>query len=164
MGVDGQAYWYKKGKLIAIQGQYHIEDICKNPEVFGLTKNIIKSIYKKNKETVGVEGNSREEIMIKAMDNGWIRIRQSIGTQGTIWTFQFDNFAKRKKDLQELTSKLLLDKKEMKDTDVLYLLSYSGDYEEEYSAFDGKKPSSFLTEKQKKRGSLIKEVRSYFDY
>ena len=93
MGVDGQAYWYKKGKLIAIQGQYHIEDICKNPEIFGLTKNIIKSIYKKNKETVGVEGNSREEIMIKAMDNGWIRIRQSIGTQGTIWTFQFDNFA-----------------------------------------------------------------------
>lgn len=95
----GKAYWYKNGKLIEVGkikyktettdgiefGKTHIHDLVENPEIFGFTKEQIVSIYKKHGETVGNEGEAREEIMKKVIKNGWIRIRHNTGRNLDRW-------------------------------------------------------------------------------
>ena len=79
-GVMGGAYWISpEGEVISIGHGYHIENILKDPEKFGFTKDQIEEVYAKHGENpkhMGMEGKAREELMIDAMNRGWIRIRR----------------------------------------------------------------------------------------
>lgn len=165
MGRDGTAYWYKHGKIIKVD-HLHITDVVDNPEKFDLTKDYIKETYKKYNENIGTEGKAREEIMIEAMKKGWIRIRQSFLRQGTVWILQFADYNKQKKDLKGLVEYLLLDKKEMKNYDVLRLLSYDGKTDETYDPYYGNKPSTFLESLKNVEKVIVEQVNTYnyFDY
>lgn len=69
-------WWVSPGKeIIPVSGSTHIDEIIRNPERFGFTKEEIEETYFRHNERIGLEGQAREEIMKKAMDNGWIRAR-----------------------------------------------------------------------------------------
>jgi len=69
------AYWISpKGNILGVESR-HINDIAAYPERFGFTKTILAAIFRRHRETYGSEGNAREEILIKLMQKGWIRVR-----------------------------------------------------------------------------------------
>lgn len=160
--MNGDAYWYKNGKLIEV-GTYHIADINGNPKTFGLTREYIVDLHKKYNERLGQEGKAREEIMNKVISDGWIRIRQY---NGNAWVINFDSYKKREKDIKELISVLLLDKKTMKKTDLVRLTSIDGKYNETYDGFMGTSITSILSEEdiENRKRIVIVESYSYFDY
>jgi len=75
----GGAFWISpEGEVMSIDGN-HIESIHKDPEKFGFNKEEIEDIYAKHGENPkysGMEGKAREELMVDAMNRGWIRIRR----------------------------------------------------------------------------------------
>ena len=166
MGVDSNAYWYKANKLISLKDGIHINDLTSNPSVFGFTEKEINDCFKKYNEKKGTEGKAREELMSKAMDNGWLRVRKIVTRQGSVWTIQFDNFNKRKKDIKNLISKLLLDMEIMKQYDDVHLLSYSGDYNKTYSSFNGNPVMSLLESLKAEEKIVVEKVNEYkyFNY
>ena len=121
---------------------------------------------KKKEKKKGSEGKAREELMTKAMDNGWLRVRKNVTRQGSVWTIQFDNFNKRKKDIKNLISKLLLDMQIMKKYDDVHLLSYKGDYNETYSSFSGTPVMSLLESLKDEEKTIVEKVTEYkyFNY
>jgi hypothetical protein len=69
------AYWVSPvGEMLSVEST-HIEAVVKNPEVFGITSAYIKEVYKKYRETVGLEGKARDEIVEGLINKRWIRIR-----------------------------------------------------------------------------------------
>lgn len=69
-------WWVSPGKeIIPVSGTTHIDEIIRNPDRFGFTKAEIEEAYSRHNEPIGLEGQAREEIMKKAMDDGWIRAR-----------------------------------------------------------------------------------------
>jgi hypothetical protein len=70
------AYWINPyGKILDISNSKHITQVIRQPEKFGIRKDDVISTYKKYGEPVGVEGKAREELMLKILDKGFIRIR-----------------------------------------------------------------------------------------
>lgn len=164
MARDGKAYWYKDGKMIEVATR-HINDVCEHYDVFGLTKEYIQSMYELFDEEWGSEGKAREQIMIELMEDGWIRVRESINREGTKWTIQFDNYNKRKKDIQEIVSRLLLDREDMKDYDSLVLLQSDGNFYKIYDTWKtNTKPSDFLAEGMNTKKKMAKMVYSYSEF
>jgi len=69
------AYWVSPiGEMLSVKST-HIEVVIKNPEVFGITHAYIKNVYKKYRETVGLEGKARDEIVESLINKRWMRIR-----------------------------------------------------------------------------------------
>ena len=68
-------YWVSPvGEMLSVKST-HIEVVIKNPEVFGITHAYIKGVYKKYRETVGLEGKARDEIVESLINKRWMRIR-----------------------------------------------------------------------------------------
>ena len=164
MARDGKAFWYKNGKMIEVKS-LHITDVCENYNIFELSKEYIQSLYDLYGETWGAEGKARDEIMIESMKKGWIRIRQSIGREGSKWTIQFDDYKKRKSDLQEIVSQLLLGREDMKGYDSLVLLQCEGDFYKIYDSWKtNSRPSDFLSEDMKKKKKMAEMIYSYEEF
>jgi hypothetical protein len=62
------------GEILPVKST-HIEVVIKNPEVFEITRTYIKEVYKKYRETVGLEGKARDEIVEGLINKRWMRIR-----------------------------------------------------------------------------------------
>jgi hypothetical protein len=54
----------------------HIGTIISGPERFGLTREEIDAAYQKHGERIGVEGEARKELLLRIINQGWIRIRR----------------------------------------------------------------------------------------
>ena len=81
------------GKLIQTDSSgTHIGTVINNPEKFGLDSAYIKSVYKKKREKMGVEGKAREEILKGLTKKGWIRLRRY---PNKYWSVQFDKMGPR---------------------------------------------------------------------
>jgi len=76
MQPDIQAYWLLPDGTIHPVKTKHINEIINCPELFGETKDSIKSTYDAYKEKTPHEGNARVEIMKRVMKRGYIRIRE----------------------------------------------------------------------------------------
>lgn len=73
--MSDRAVWISpSGKQIAADLN-HITTVYEKPELFGLTKNKIDSVFKSHKEPINFEGKAREEVMLDLMKRGWIRCR-----------------------------------------------------------------------------------------
>lgn len=89
------AYWISpKGEIIEVK-HTHINTVIANPETFGLTREQIESKYKAFGETMGVEGEAREEIMKDLITSGWIRIRRY---PNKFWSVNVPKLSKKIKD------------------------------------------------------------------
>ena len=64
-----------KGEII-FSGISHINTIIRYPEKFGFNKEVIEYIYNSYNEKIGQEGRAREQLLIAAFKQGWIRIRR----------------------------------------------------------------------------------------
>ena len=74
--LHSKAYWITPdNKILDIGLGTHIDMILKHPELFGLTKEKITSIYQEYNELMGVEGKARYQIIMQLIANGFIRIR-----------------------------------------------------------------------------------------
>jgi hypothetical protein len=62
------------GDLIDVKTS-HIDYVVDNCKDFNLDLKEVKQIYKKNRERLGTEGKSRDEIINRLISNGWIRGR-----------------------------------------------------------------------------------------
>jgi hypothetical protein len=85
------AYWISpRGEIMPVDMR-HILEIQADPEKFGLSKEYIDDIKERygDKALYG-EGDAREEVMLKLMANGWVRIRKFNSRQGSFWTIQLD--------------------------------------------------------------------------
>ena len=69
------AYWITpKGDIMEVDSR-HIHTIIEYPQNFGFTAAQIRAIYRRHGERIGMEADAREEIMIRLMERGWIRVR-----------------------------------------------------------------------------------------
>jgi hypothetical protein len=69
------AYWVSPvGEMLPVKFT-HIELVIKNPEIFGITHSYIKKVYRKYRETIGLEGKARDEIVEGLINKKWMRIR-----------------------------------------------------------------------------------------
>jgi len=74
---DSKAFFISpKGEFISSGGGSHIDMVTDNPKKFGLTPEYIRKTYEKHNEMMGIEGNARDEILIKIINSGWIHIRR----------------------------------------------------------------------------------------
>jgi hypothetical protein len=73
------------GRLRPIDTTLHIQDVCRNPEFFGLTLEGLLAIYDRHGEAfrpgpgvvyIGGEGRARDEVMIGLIEKGWVRYRR----------------------------------------------------------------------------------------
>lgn len=54
----------------------HISMVIADPEKFGLTIEEIRASYAMHGERIGVEGVARQELLLKIISQGWVRIRR----------------------------------------------------------------------------------------
>jgi len=143
------AYWIKGNKIVDTGYNTHIKAIIDDPEMFGVSDKDIKNVYKKHKEKLYSEGNAREEIIKKVVQNGWIRVRNYKQKYGEYWSIQFDTFRRAKKTIQNFIYWAVTTKKIMGKYDEVILLGYEDGFRERYEASDVLKESK-LTESMKK--------------
>jgi len=105
----GYAFWINNETGEAIYcPRKHIDVILDYPEIFGFTKDELWAIYDKYGERFRLEGKAREEILKKAIDKGWIRVRKYMGNMGETITFNVPALTRDVKDtLSAFAMKLL---------------------------------------------------------
>lgn len=88
-------YWISPyGKILKQSNTTHIQQVVKNPQVFGLQKDYIEKVYKRHNEIIGNEGNAREEIMDVLFKRGFIRARLYVNQ---FWSITLSNFNRKAK-------------------------------------------------------------------
>ena len=83
------AYWLTpKGQIIDCGARTHIDYIVKSPGKFGLKEDDLRAIYDRYGEPYGFEGKAREEIIVKALEKGFIRLRKYKDVwSATVWDY-----------------------------------------------------------------------------
>jgi len=90
--MNKRAFWINpKGKVFELKSGIHIGYIIKNPTKFGETKKTLQDTYDKYNENMPHEGKAREEIMVRALVRGFIRIRET--TRG--WSIQLNKLTQK---------------------------------------------------------------------
>ena len=72
------AYWIKPSGEMVKPSPRHIGAILEDPKEFGETEESIKEIYDRHNEPLSAtaEGHAREELMVKILKKGFLRIRE----------------------------------------------------------------------------------------
>lgn len=103
-----------RGELVP-SGTKHISAIIKNPRKFGLTRKEINDIYGKHNETIGTEGDAREEIIEKLLKRGWVRLRRY---PNRYWSVTIYRMSRKLKDLlKDWANKMLEGALDFKEND-----------------------------------------------
>ncbi len=72
------------GEIIHVK-TCHIETVISQPERFGLSLEQILKEYKETGEPLGLEGKARENILLRLIEQGWIRIRHYPKAPSRTW-------------------------------------------------------------------------------
>lgn len=64
-----------RGEIFSVRDG-HISTLIADPEKFGLTTEKIRNAYSRHGERIGIEGEARKELLLKVVQNGWIRLRR----------------------------------------------------------------------------------------
>lgn len=125
------AYWIKSNhQMIDVGGQTHIFHIIENPSLFGLTKDDVETSYIKHHEELYTEGKARVELIKRATQSGWIRVRK----YNEYWSIQFDLYEKRKAVILYFVKWTVSKKKSMSKYDPLVLVGFDDNYCESIEA------------------------------
>lgn len=75
MAKKFEAYWLnKRGAIIGVPTT-HINYMSQNLNKFFLSREKFVAVHEKYVERLGQEGKAREELMIRALKRGWVRVR-----------------------------------------------------------------------------------------
>ena len=91
------AFWVSpQGKVRSVKnGGYHINDVIRNPDIFGWTTEQINSLYDEHGEKIGQEGDARDNLMTSLLKDGWVRIRVRRNFYSIqVWDFTPSSFNK----------------------------------------------------------------------
>ena len=89
-----KAFWIdNEGKYFEVE-KTHIDFIFENLTLFGFTHDFLKSVYDKHNEKYRFEGKARQEIILKAIDNGWIRVRWNENKGYFHWSINCKDYSK----------------------------------------------------------------------
>lgn len=95
--LSSGAFWVSpQGKVRVVKsGNYHINDVIQNPDVFGWTKEEIDNLYDQHGEKIGQEGDARDNLMTSLLKDGWVRIRIRKNFYSIqVWDFNPNTFTK----------------------------------------------------------------------
>lgn len=101
------AYWITpQGKVIEVN-TFHIATIVSHPSEFGETKDSLKDTFDKHGEHINtnVEGKAREEIMMRVMKRGFVRIRKMGSRNDQRWSIQLNKMTTKINDALWMWSK-----------------------------------------------------------
>lgn len=93
--MNGRGFFAKGTEIIEIRGS-HVAYLLEHPENFNMDREWMLEQYREFGEPIGFEGKARAEILIQAMSDGWVRIRESFSKEGGRWTFEFYTWASRR--------------------------------------------------------------------
>ena len=71
-----KALWIHKSSHVLEVNQTHVAEVCRQPQLFGLTKEQVTAEYQRFDEPVGCEAEAGNELMCQVIRQGWIRARQ----------------------------------------------------------------------------------------
>ncbi|HOO33332.1 MAG TPA: hypothetical protein PK466_07780 [Thermotogota bacterium] len=160
-------YWMKNINgdeilLINIGWKSHISFLNKNPELFNLSCKDVEERYLFYSEPVGYEGRARNDLMIMALQNGWIRIRNHGAPQDN-WIIQCaDNdkcmiFISKFLDHVLNKTKVLSNYQRITVTDL-------NDHIVEYREFIDGKEFFFSDERSTRMKDILLIVKSFSDF
>jgi len=130
-------YWLKETTvyhtlIVDIGFHSHIRYLIRNHSAFQISKATIEKTYAKYNERMGFEGRAREELMITALTNGWIRVRHHLSPYDH-WIIQCDGLRERKVIIERFIN-WGLESHIISDYQTVLILDLSGE-REEYSPF-----------------------------
>lgn len=133
--MEGKGYWFKEGTFLDLDTKKHIDFINSEPGRFGLSRFTINETYKKHQEKIPSEGKAREDLIIMAMKNGWVRIRHYLRPKD-YWSIQCYDFQHRREDVKIVLTELLRHKV-MFGEDAVVLSDFANEITWEYSSREG---------------------------
>jgi hypothetical protein len=135
-------YWMKNTGvndilLINIGQKSHISFLNRNPNLFNLSSEEVKRQYACYSEPIGYEGRARNDLMIMALKNGWIRVRNHKPPQDN-WIIQCGNNEKCMIYVSKLLYYLSHDKKKISDFQKVTVSDMEGNVVEYTEFVEGK--------------------------
>lgn len=94
------AYWITpKGQVVKPDSR-HILTVVKHPAVFGETKKTIEATFEKYGQSMysNIEGKAREEVMLRVIGRGFIRVRQGGSRSNQHWSIQLNRVTPKAND------------------------------------------------------------------
>lgn len=92
--MQSDGYWINpEGQILRLSSPSHISQIIGYPEKFGITKQDIGDTFSKHGERYGVEGRAREELILRILKKGFIRVRSYVN----YWSVTLNRFGTREK-------------------------------------------------------------------
>lgn len=90
MSENRNAYWLSPKNKIIKPKMFHIGTVIDHPEKFGETDRSVESTYLKYDEPISptIEGKAREEILLRVVKRGYIRIRKGVSRRNQRWSIQ----------------------------------------------------------------------------
>lgn len=73
--MNDNAYFISPSGEILSVPRHHIVRIYDNPELFGTTRKRLDTLYEQFDESPPCEGQARNEIVLKVLKKGWVRVR-----------------------------------------------------------------------------------------
>jgi len=114
--------------IVDIGFHSHIRYLIRNHSAFQISKATIEKTYAKYNERMGFEGCAREELMITALTNGWIRVRHHLSPYDH-WIIQCDGLKERKVIIERFIN-WGLENHVISDYQRVLILDLSGEREE----------------------------------
>ena len=100
--MSENAYWVDpvSGKIHKPKSR-HIATVIKHPTKFGETDSTIERTFKKHNEPISTsaEGKAREEVMLRIIKRGYIRIRKGGTRRNQHWSIQIDRINRKVEDV-----------------------------------------------------------------
>ena len=60
----------------------HIAEVCRAPERFQLSRDVVLAAYAEHDETVGSDGHAQEHLIRRLISDGWVRVQD----RKHVWT------------------------------------------------------------------------------
>jgi hypothetical protein len=154
-GENEQGYWVYGSKVWSVTGSHHVEFIMMNPDYFGLTHKEILNMFKSNNETLEHDINTREQLILSACKQGWIRVRHYIKPQG-FWSLMCDRIKLRENNIREFIENFAFKNKLMNYNDKLIIIGLNSDEEMDIYKSEEGGAFAFLRKVGMEEGSEVK--------
>lgn len=99
------AYWLSETTWLVVETN-HIDVIRRNPGRFGLNEESLRETFRRYGEDTGVNGRAREELIRRATENGWVRVREDVDPHHHLEIQCFD-FARREGTIARFLHRLI---------------------------------------------------------
>jgi len=99
--MSAYAYWITpKGKIISPESR-HIISVVKYPKKFGETDKTIDDTFNKygEQKLSDIEGEAREEVMLRVIKRGYIRVRNNNTRNSQHWSIQLNILTNKVNDI-----------------------------------------------------------------